>query len=223
MLFLSSRVSHILRGGRIKIIQILLFPTKSHWVAPKYYSCWISTGHSRTSSITAPQLSDHNWPSGSNFGSTDSTGKLVWTWASLWLSQSQCQPVCVMYWSSVSVLVQCWLCNVNNYIFFFPDWHKACTFCFSGMMWDTPPPPPPPNPTTKQQTPNFSFSAYLLYVVQTHLLLEGPAVAASPIMHCTLLLLFIPLIFFFAELSDSWKASKTKWEHKAKVGLLSFS
>lgn len=65
------------------------------------------------------------------------------------------------------------------------------------MMWDTPPPPPPPNPTTKQQTPNFSFSAYLLYVVQTHLLLEGPAVAASPIMHCTLLLLFIPLIFFF--------------------------
>lgn len=211
MLFLSSRVSHILGGGRIKIIQILLFPTKSHWVAPKYYSCWISTGHSRTPSITAPQLSDHNWPSGRNFGSTDSTGKLVWTWASLWLSQSQCQPVCVMYWSSVSVLVQCWLCNVNNYIFFFFQIDtKLAPFAFLEWCGTLLPLPPPPNPTTKQQTPNFSFSAYLLYVVQTHLLLEGPAVAASPIMHCTLLLLFIPLIFFFCWIIWFLKSIKDK-------------
>lgn len=224
MLFLSSRVSHILGGGRIKIIQILLFPTKSHWVAPKYYSCWISTGHSRTSSITAPQLSDHNWPSGRNFGSTDSTGKLVWTWASLWLSQSQCQPVCVMYWSSVSVLVQCWLCNVNNYIFFFSRLTQSLHLL---LFWNdvghsSPSPPPQPhNQTTNTQ---------LFFFCLSPLCGANPPFARRASSCCKphhALYTFASFhpsdFFFFAELSDSWKASKTKWEHKAKVGLLSFS
>lgn len=82
---------------------------------------------------------------------------------------------------------------------------------FPGVMRDT-----TPTPQKTIPRPFFSWSSHLYGAKLS--LLEESADTAKPIMHCTVLLLFIPL-FFFSEFSDYWKASNTKGEHKAKVGL----
>lgn len=132
------------KKNQTKFCCSLLSHTEYWTYLTKYYSCRISIGRSRTPPIRTPQLGVHIRPSGSNSGSTDSIGKLVWTRASLWLLQSQCQPVCIMYWSAVSVLLEYWLCTIIH-CFFQSAMKFLPPFTFSGWC-GTPTPQEIPNP-----------------------------------------------------------------------------
>lgn len=112
-------------------------------------------GHSRTHPIRIPQLGDHIWPSECNLGSTVSTEKLVWPWAS---QSGSCIDLQFQSYWAIDYVTLC-------ITVFQSDMRFPPPFCFSGVMWDT-----TLTPQKKKKNPQASsFSDHLTCMVQNSL------------------------------------------------------